>query len=230
VTFVNTNGMAFIGPGSEWFWAALQFTALSITFVAVYRQLRNGQSQRAVEQVARYSRQFGDERMARYRLAVLVALRDGMEMPMGVGIAMANYFEEVATLTRSGHLNIKLLWSTLGIEFKIWWFVLQSLVERGRAVDGAGSYTDWEWLVGEFVEMDRRSAGLVTIDAEYVANWRAGGVIGRIQDRIRVEQALRSVVMASPDGTDLTQSAAAVPAPAPSPSLTADHEQERQSD
>lgn len=37
---INTDGMAFIGPGSEWFWTALQFTALAITLFALYRQLR----------------------------------------------------------------------------------------------------------------------------------------------------------------------------------------------
>ena len=36
---INTHGLALIGPGSEWFWTALQFTALAITFVAIYRQL-----------------------------------------------------------------------------------------------------------------------------------------------------------------------------------------------
>jgi hypothetical protein len=45
VTFINTDGMAFIGPGSEWFWTALQFTALAITFYAIYRQLRGQQEQ-----------------------------------------------------------------------------------------------------------------------------------------------------------------------------------------
>ena len=45
MTFINTNGMAFIGPGSEWFWTALQFTALALTFVALYRQLRAQQLQ-----------------------------------------------------------------------------------------------------------------------------------------------------------------------------------------
>ena len=44
MTFINTDGMALIGPGSEWFWTALQFTALAITFVAIFRQL---QAQRA---------------------------------------------------------------------------------------------------------------------------------------------------------------------------------------
>jgi len=35
----DTEGVAFIGPGSEWFWIALQFIALAITFMAIYRQL-----------------------------------------------------------------------------------------------------------------------------------------------------------------------------------------------
>jgi hypothetical protein len=45
VTFINTDGMALIGPGSEWFWTALQFTALAITFIAIYRQLQGQHTQ-----------------------------------------------------------------------------------------------------------------------------------------------------------------------------------------
>ena len=40
---INTDGLAFIGPGSEWFWTALTFIALALTFYAVYRQLRTQQ-------------------------------------------------------------------------------------------------------------------------------------------------------------------------------------------
>ena len=40
MTLINTDGLALIGPGSEWFWTALQFTALAITFYAIYRQLQ----------------------------------------------------------------------------------------------------------------------------------------------------------------------------------------------
>lgn len=40
VTLINTDGLAFIGPGSEWFWTALQFVALATTFYAIYRQLQ----------------------------------------------------------------------------------------------------------------------------------------------------------------------------------------------
>ena len=37
---INVDGLALIGPGSEWFWTMLQFIALAITFVAIYRQFR----------------------------------------------------------------------------------------------------------------------------------------------------------------------------------------------
>ena len=37
---INPEGLALIGPGSEWFWTALQFMALAITFIAIYRQLQ----------------------------------------------------------------------------------------------------------------------------------------------------------------------------------------------
>ena len=40
MTLINTEGLALIGPGLEWFWTALQFTALAITFYAIYRQLQ----------------------------------------------------------------------------------------------------------------------------------------------------------------------------------------------
>ena len=36
---INTDGMALIGPGSEWFWTALTGLILAITFFANYRQL-----------------------------------------------------------------------------------------------------------------------------------------------------------------------------------------------
>ena len=36
---INTEGMAFIGPGSEWFWTALTGLVLAVTFVGIYRQL-----------------------------------------------------------------------------------------------------------------------------------------------------------------------------------------------
>jgi uncharacterized circularly permuted ATP-grasp superfamily protein len=41
----ESGELVFIGPGSEWFWVMLQFVTLSVTFYAIYRQLRLQQVQ-----------------------------------------------------------------------------------------------------------------------------------------------------------------------------------------
>ena len=40
MTLISPDEMVLIGTGSEWFWIALQFFALAVTFVAIYRQLK----------------------------------------------------------------------------------------------------------------------------------------------------------------------------------------------
>jgi hypothetical protein len=231
VTLINTKGMAFLGPGSEWFWAALQFTALAITFIAIYRQLLIARSQRLVEQVTLYTRQFEDERMARHRLAILVALRDGVEIPRAAGVALSNYFETLGALTRKQHLDIKMLWDLFDLPALGWWGVLRAWVHQERAVDGDAVCEEWEWLVEAFKRMDRR-AGRVVIDAEARAAVSLAGerVIRTLEDTIRVEQALRSVIIPPSDGLDTVQSSAPAPAPAPAPDVTAENEQEHQSE
>ena len=42
---INTDGMVFFGPGSEWLWMALTGLVLAGTGVAIYRQLRVQQLQ-----------------------------------------------------------------------------------------------------------------------------------------------------------------------------------------
>jgi hypothetical protein len=230
VTFINTNGMAFIGPGSEWFWAALQFTALTITFIAIYRQLRIARSTRAVEQVDGYSRQLDSERMARCQLAILVAHRDSLEIPNGASRTVANYFEGLGSLSRSGHLDVKVLWSLVGGMARLWWIVLEPFVQRLRAELGESAFEEFEWLVGMFAKLDRRAGRFFAYDAAWVATWLAAGAIEGLQDRIRIDEALRTVAIAPSHGPDTAQSAGTASAPAPSRSLTADNEQEHQSD
>ena len=74
---INTDGMAFIGPGWEWFWTALSGIVLAVTFLAIYRQLRLQSSQSAIEQIDAFLREWNSERLLSYRLNVLVALQDG---------------------------------------------------------------------------------------------------------------------------------------------------------
>ena len=211
MTLINTNGMAFFGPGSEWFWAALQFTALAITFIAIYRQFRIARSARAFEQVAAYTRQFEEERMYRDQVAILVAMREGTAIPRAAAIKVSNYFETLGSLSRRGHLDVKLLWSLFTLVTGIWWTVLQPFVQQERARSGDAISEDFEWLVGVMAKMDRQAGAVVLIDAAYVANWLAVGAIESLEDNIRIEQSLRTVTITTSDRLDTAQSLGAAP-------------------
>ncbi len=227
MTLINTRGMAFFGPGSEWFWAALQFTALLVTFIAIYRQLRMGRSQRAVEQIAPHTRQLEDERMCRHQLAILVALRDGASIPRAAGNAISNYLETLGSLSRSGHLDMQQLWGLFNLTTQGWWSILQPFTQQARALLDDTVSENFEWLVRAFERMDRRAKTTLALDA-IVARWLVGGAIEGLEDNIRIEQELRAVIIAPPYGLDTAQAAAAAPAPSPSP--TAENEQSHQAD
>ena len=77
MTLINTEGMALIGPGSEWFWTALSGVVLALTFLAIYRQLRLQRSANAFEQLNGLVDAWESERMLRQRLTAYLALRDG---------------------------------------------------------------------------------------------------------------------------------------------------------
>jgi hypothetical protein len=159
VTLVNTKGMAFFGPGSEWFWAALQFTALAITFIAIYRQLQSARSARAVEQVEGYRRQLDGEQMARYQLAILVAIRDRQEIPDAAGLTVGNYFETLGSLSREGHVDMKLLWNSVSFPTLIWWTVLEATQTAicERALTPSLSMMCRMWLATVASEMKSRT-------------------------------------------------------------------------
>jgi hypothetical protein len=213
LTLVNTNGMAFFGPGSEWFWAALQFTALAITFIAIYRQLRLARSARAVELVADIARQFDDERMMRHRLSILLAVRDGRKTPNGSGIAVGIFLEGLGALARRKHLDLDLLRNLFGQAVLIWWIVMQPFTMQARAEKGADIYSDFEWLVGVFNKMDRKERlALTAPDEAFVRDWLPGAIEG-LEERILVEEALRRVPFLPTHAVDLPRSGASDAAP-----------------
>jgi hypothetical protein len=213
VTLVNTNGMAFFGPGSEWFWAALQFTALTITFIAIYRQLRVTRSARAVELVADIARQFDDERMMRHRLSILLAVRDGRTTPAGSGIAVGIFLEGLGALCRRKHLDLELLRNLFGQAVLTWWIIMQPFTTQARAEKGADIYSDFEWLVRVFNKMDRKQRlALKAPDEAYVRDWIPGAIEG-LEERILVEEALRRVPVLPSHAADASRSSASDPAP-----------------
>ena len=213
--FINTDGMAFIGPGSEWFWTALSGIVLAVTFLAIYRQLRLQRSQGAVAQIDAANREWDSERLIMNRVDVYVALHEGADpahVPDGAAGGLADYWEGVGALVRAGHLDRRLLWTSFGATCQRWWVLLAPYARFVRTRDhDVRLFENFEWLSRALDELDRR-AGTTTNrfddagDPEVVA-----ARLVRTRDQLRVAQALRSVILATPEAVPAAPPATAAP-------------------
>ena len=110
---INTDGMAFIGPGSEWFWTALSGIVLAVTFLGIYRQLSLQRSAGAIEQLNRIEQEYQSERMLRVALELPQARHAGIDpahLPQVAVVALVNFWERVAILARRGYIDLELFW------------------------------------------------------------------------------------------------------------------------
>jgi len=197
--FINTDGMAFIGPGSEWFWTAISGLILVVTFVAIYRQLRIMRDASAFAQLDAFEREHGSERMKRFELEVLVALRDGVDpahLGRGAAYGIFEFWETTGALARRGHLDPKLLFDGSGMNAVDWWRTLAPYAERVRADAQSPAFLEnFEWLAGMMTELARRAHTHSWLD-DPAATREAR--ISWLRERLRVDEALRSVTIAAP--------------------------------
>jgi hypothetical protein len=221
VTLINTDGMSFIGPGSEWFWTALSGIVLAVTFVAIYRQLRMQASMRALEQLEAFEREGKSEQLHQAALDVLLAWHDGTDpaqIPRLAAGIIGGTWEKYAMLGRSGHVDVKLLWRYDSEGPQGWWLLLAPRTRRRRAETGDQSILeDLEWLAGVFAALDRKHGRQVLGPDDIPGNldfW-----IAAHEEGVREARALRTVYVASPEATPPTP---ALPTPTAAPQAVSD--------
>ena len=170
--FINTDGMAFIGPGSEWFWTALQFIALAITFYAIYRQLRAQRSASLFDQMTSWHREFDDVRFMRDALVLLLEM-EGREVADGLprsGATVGNWFERFGYLVAQGHLRPLDVWHDFRPTIGWWWGLMGPYVERQRVIAEFPLLYEWfEYLEHEMQRLDLQRMGKLYVDTETLA-------------------------------------------------------------
>jgi len=213
VTLINTDGMSFIGPGSEWFWTALGVIIAAVTLIGIYRQLRLQLGAGAIEQMETINKEFQSEQMSRARLAVLLALRDGADPGSLPPVAndIANFWERVGHLVKAGHVDRVLVNQYFDASIRVWWGWLARATHAVRERDADPAlYENFEWLAGLMAEMDRKAGKSATFDE---AN-RASLIplyIERNREVIRIAEESRAVLVRPLSTASLT------PDPTPSP-------------
>lgn len=211
LTLINTDGMTFIGPGSEWFWTALTGIVLAVTFIAISRQLRLQAHASAVEQLESFRREAKSEQNLRYELEVLIWLRDGTDPanpPESAAYPLGQYWEAFATLARLGHLDMKLLWQFDPMTAQKVWGWLAPWAMKRRAELGQPDWAEQlEWLAGAMAELDRRGGREPVKPADLTRD--IDREIAYRRERIRTLEATRTVTLAQPVAVTLTRQAPA---------------------
>ena len=201
MTIVNLEGSAIFGPGSEWFWSMAQFIVVLVTLLGIYRQLSIARSANAFEQMSDITTEWGSERNTRYRLDVLVALRDGAEpahVPFGAAAQLSDYWDYVGALVRAGHIDQSLVYQSLGVDIRSWWATLAPWVRSYRidAGDPTG-VAHFEWLAGVMAEMSTKAGVAMAFDEAFVAS-TLDRRIRRGQEEVRLAEELRAIIVRPP--------------------------------
>jgi hypothetical protein len=186
VKFINTDGMAFIGPGSEWFWTAVSGLVLAITFFAIYRQLRLQRDAAAIEQVKGLLGEWSSERMARAKLAILLAIQAGVEpdqLPHRAVAHIGFFWQQIGYLVRSGHMDRQLVYRHLGPQVQMW-----------RAWLRPDDWADFGWLADTSAAIDAKR-GVAGWLNEATSAEQLPASIAHFRDAIELEEALRSVTV-----------------------------------
>jgi hypothetical protein len=199
VTLINTDGMAFIGPGSEWFWTMLQLVVVAVSLVGLYRQLRLQASASAFDQLRNMIQEWGSELLLRCRVELLRLLRDGMEpakLPRGVSVIMVDYWETVGLLVRNQHVSDRLVWDQMGNVCEVWWLTLKpSILLARREADDETIGENFERLAGVMAGLDRK----IGTSPIYDEAWGVSRVDARLADAtdsLRLVRSLRAPVEA----------------------------------
>jgi hypothetical protein len=202
---------AIFAPG--WVWSMLSMVLVVGSLVGLYRQLRLQRNAADIEQLAEFQDEWSSERLVRHKLSVLTAIRDGAHpanVPFGSAYALADFYEKVGSLVRIGRIDATLLHNASGAACVPFWMTLAPFVGGIREVVSPQTHEHFEWLSGVMSAMERR-AGAPTWDAAHLASWREAG-IAIYEDQLRVEQSLRTVIVASPEAVPAAPAATAAAA------------------
>ena len=190
---VSSEPIVIFGPGSEWFWSMAQFVVVAVTLVGIYYQFRLQRAANAFEQLNRIVADAESEPQLRARLQIALAIAAGEAPPEGAMTMVANYWENVASLVRGGHIDRTVLYESGGASAPIYWAALADAAHdvRGRRGDPT-IFKQFEWLAKTFAAEAAKRNEPFAFDHDTVVRLFTAGIPG-LEDRIRMAEESRMV-------------------------------------
>jgi hypothetical protein len=196
--FINTDGMSFLGPGSEWFWTAVSAGVLLATLLAIYRQVLLQRGLKEAQQSEDLAREWDSERLLRARLAIALTLQEGQELDhspsMSSATRIADYWDKVGSLVRYGHVGREQITAQWTEIILIFWTMLGPMVKRLRIERGVPNELEhFEWLANLMLrDGHEHTRALTPLSADRIAAW-----IDVLKEDIALEVSLRTPPMAT---------------------------------
>ena len=136
MTIVNTDGMAFIGPGSEWLWLMLQALIIGATLFFVYRQLTAMRMANALSELRKFAERWESRNMIEACLLAATQLRDSPEAAMSRPTSsIAEFFSDMYSLRDRGVLHERDVMEAWAARCDGWWVLLGPLVDPYRIAE-----------------------------------------------------------------------------------------------
>lgn len=193
MTIVNVNGMAILGPGSEWLWTMAQFVALTVTGIAIFRQLRAQAWANQLKLFQQFSADFNDERMIRTKLNALIDLSRGARNLTPSIEVVGQFFDNIGEGRYHGHMHPRYAWEEYGLVAQRYWSAFEAILPDLRRVD-PNLWAGWERWLGEVRARDRQAGKTVDFSPERAAAWIPETIAYYIE-RLRIEAEMKSGVV-----------------------------------
>jgi hypothetical protein len=161
--------LAVIGPGSEWLWTALQFFALSITGLAIFRQLRAQALSNSLTAGIRLADEFRVE-LIRFKLASLMDVSGNSRTMTPAIEKVGGWFDGTAGLIEHGYIPARMVWQQWGEVGQTFWAVFRPALEERRKIE-PGLWKDWEHWLDDVVDRDRKAGTVRDLSPSYLARW-----------------------------------------------------------
>ena len=186
---LNLDGMAVFGPGSEWLWTMAQFLALSLTGLAIFRQLRAQRWGNELQLLARLADEMLAEQMIRHKVAALIhiaqkrpALSPSLEF-------VANWFDGTAETMYGGYLKPELAIREWGDVVQYWWALTTPILSEARA-SNPGLWTSFERWAADSADRDRKSGTVKDLTPESMDRWTSEAIPFFIE-RLRIRREMK---------------------------------------
>jgi hypothetical protein len=168
---------------------------VTITVVAIYRQLSAQRSANALRLMESFNEQWDGYRMLRNRLQLTLHIRqgEGFDAIHPFLTPVCAFFEDLASLQEKGHIDNRYVWESWGRTIQFWWAILASSIEQGReAEDQPEGNEGFENLNRLMQEMDTKHGQRPFMPDRAFINRRLDGMIEQATASLQIERDARA--------------------------------------